>query len=378
MHRTNFLLNLYCGFVVKCSTMRGRRNSNRNLTEPSTSIRRCHLCFCFLLALVVCLAAYGQNRGNQANAKEEVVAVVNGRTLTRTEAGRKVRLRLHKLEDQIYRVLRGSLELLINETLVEEEARGQSLTVMEYRRNLLKKARISDEELDDIYRRLHGATMNPEVRNRLRKGIEQNRQRELWQNKLKELRAKAEIQIFLEAPKPASLDVQIQGRPTLGNPNAPVTIVEYADFQCQHCKASQPILKQLLRDYGDNVRLVFKHMPLSRHPHALRAAEASECAAEQNHFWEYHDLIFKNAEELSETKFTEMAAGIGLDVEAFDKCLSSGWHRQQIANDLNDARIQGFTATPTFLVNGQYLSGRKTLEEFKKTIDVELKKMDKE
>ncbi len=155
---------------------------------------------------------------------------------------------------------------------------------------------------------------------------------------------------------------------------APVTIVEFSDFQCPYCAGEQPILKKIKRTYGDQVTIIYKHVPLPIHPFAQRAAEASECARDQEKFWEYHDLLFDNQDLISEELFPQLAQELGLSVSQFNQCLSSGAKKSRVQQDLAEAQSLMISGTPTLFINGQRFVGVQSYEELQQIIDQALAK----
>ncbi len=143
-----------------------------------------------------------------------------------------------------------------------------------------------------------------------------------------------------------------------GDKDAPVTIVEFSDFQCPFCKRFHPTVKQVLGEYSKEVRWVYKHFPLdSIHPQARPAAEASECAAEQDKFWEFTDGLFENQSRLGGSLYKELAQDIGLNVNKFESCLSSGKYKDKVEADLQEGIKLGVNGTPGGFVNGEQIAG---------------------
>jgi len=164
-------------------------------------------------------------------------------------------------------------------------------------------------------------------------------------------------------------EVKINGAPVRGPQDAKVTIVEFSDFQCPYCGRVSPTLERLLKEYPEDVRLVYKHLPLSFHKGALPAAKAAVAAGRQGKFWQMHDELFQNQGDLSEAKFVELAGGLGLDVERFREDYRSAAVATEVAQDMNEARRLGVTGTPGFFVNGRFSSGAKPYESFKALVD---------
>jgi protein-disulfide isomerase len=169
-------------------------------------------------------------------------------------------------------------------------------------------------------------------------------------------------------------EIPVDGAPARGPEDAAVTVVEFSDFQCPFCARVHPTLEQVRKQYPDQVRIVYKHLPLSMHPKAPGAAAAAEAARLQGKFWEMHDRIFENQAQMSEDKYVEWAGEMGLDVDRFKKDLHSPAVKARVDADARQAAALGVTGTPAFFVNGRYLSGARPFADFKRLIDAELAK----
>ena len=155
-----------------------------------------------------------------------------------------------------------------------------------------------------------------------------------------------------------------------GDFNAPVTLVEFSDFECPFCERHYPVLNKILSDYKGKVRLVYKHFPLGFHPNAQKAAESSECASEQGKFWEYHDKIFENQPSgFSIEKFKQWAKDLGLNSGKFNDCLDSGKFAQKVKDEQQEGVKKGVNGTPATFVNGKLISGALPYDSFKQEID---------
>lgn len=190
---------------------------------------------------------------------------------------------------------------------------------------------------------------------------------------LGKLQLAAPGQIAQRAPDPNKrYPVSVNEAPVVGPKTAPITIVEFSDFQCPFCKKVGPTLDQIRKEYGDQIRIAFKHQPLDIHPKAPAAHAAAEAAHRQGKFWEMHDLIFENQREMSPEKYLEYAEQLGLDIEQFKRDVASDEVKKRISSDKLEAAKLSASGTPTFYINGLVVSGAKPFEAFKVIIDKEL------
>lgn len=159
-----------------------------------------------------------------------------------------------------------------------------------------------------------------------------------------------------------------------GNKDAAVTLIEYSDFECPFCLRHVDTVNQILKDYPNDVRFVYRHFPLSFHAEAQKAAEASECAADQGKFWEMHDKIFEENGKgtMSVSRWKEIARELGMNGSQFDGCLDSGEKSGRVAQDLQEGSIAGIAGTPGTFVNGQLVEGAVPYTTFKSIIDAQL------
>ena len=159
-----------------------------------------------------------------------------------------------------------------------------------------------------------------------------------------------------------------------GGADAPVTLVEYGDFQCPYCGEAYPVVQALQERFGDQLRFVFRHMPLpDLHPRAPFAAEAAEAASAQDRFWEMHDRLFEHRHELDDSDLREHAEAIGVaDSERFDAELRDGVHTARVEEDYRSGAASGVPSTPRFFVNGIIHLGSASYGELAEAIDAEL------
>lgn len=209
------------------------------------------------------------------------------------------------------------------------------------------------------------------AKQRIRMDLEGHERIEQYRAALAEIRKKARIVISLPDPIAPTINVSNEG-PSKGGPlNSAVTIIEFSDFQCPYCKQAADTLREVLKAYGDDVRLVFKHLPLPIHPDAFPAAQASVCAAAQGKFWEYHDRLFSSS-SLSSDALIAIASELGLSMKDFSACRGSESSRAIVSKDIRDAKAADVQGTPTLIINGRAMKGARGQEDLKRTIDQEI------
>lgn len=169
-------------------------------------------------------------------------------------------------------------------------------------------------------------------------------------------------------------DISVDDDAVLGDPDAPVTIIEFSDYECPYCKRGYDVVQQIKEKYIDTgkVKFVYRDFPLSFHQNAKNAAMAAECAGDQDKYYEMHDQIFENQKKITETDLKVYAEDIGLNMTTFNDCFDNETHADEIQADFEAGREYGVTGTPAFFVNGWYLKGAQPFSEFEKLIEQEL------
>jgi protein-disulfide isomerase len=176
-----------------------------------------------------------------------------------------------------------------------------------------------------------------------------------------------------EATEVQRVDVSTDGDPSIGSEDAPVTIVEFSDYQCPYCQAwYQQTYDQLMANYPGKILFVYRDLPLPGHPESLPSAEAANCAGEQGAYWKFHDALFSGQYELGRSAYEQYAAALGLDTAAFTACLDDHRYQAEVKADAADAEKLGLNGTPSFVINGRILIGAQPFENFKAIIDEEL------
>ena len=281
-----------------------------------------------------------------------------------------------RLSQALYLARRAALEELIGDELMQQEARARRVDRSSLFEKEISNTVATPTEADVAawfqanQARVQGATLD-QVRAPIRALLIEERMNSAKERFLSMLREKTAVHITLEPPRLAITDT---GHPSKGPAEAPVVIVEFSDFQCAFCQRARPTVRQVLAEYGDRVRYVYRHYPLPNHPNARPAAEASACANEQGRFWPYHDQLFANPSKLAENDLRAYAAAVGLDAEKFDACFTGRRFKNQVDADMKEADEAGVSGTPAFFINGRSLEGAQPFEAFKRIIDEELAK----
>jgi protein-disulfide isomerase len=345
--------------------------------------------------------------------RDGLIARVDGKEINLSDIDYDIKKRydfeLHKLEVKLYREQRSQLNRIVEQIVLEKEAARRKITpdelnkiitskIEEGKNNIeADKEKIFQEFLDDIKKRYPGSSENiPQdnqrrmlqgiveaengangqlIENAKKNIIEMKKDAYLRSKKnefFKEFRTRAHIEILLKRPELIRMDITADDDPYLGSEDAPITIIEFADYQCPFCNTLGSLLKEVLGKKKDKIKLVFRDFPLPFHKNARMAAEAAECADEQEKFWHYNELLFNNQQSLAIENLKDYAKAIGLNTEKFNQCLDSKKQRSEVEKDAADAKLAGINSTPSIFINGYYISGMPTLAYLEEVIaDIE-------
>ena len=312
-----------------------------------------------------------------ATAPDKVVATFNGGQITAGELEKEVRPQIADLENKMYQARKQTLEQMAMEKIVKAEATKAGLSEQDWMRKRVESAPVqppTEAQERQFYDRLKsGGQIPPDttfesIKDRIGQALVNQQRQSQVQQVVTELQKQANLKLDLPQPR---IQVAAEG-PARGPKDAKITIVEFSDFECPYCGAAHDTVEQVMTTYAGKVRLVYRQFPLSFHPHAAKAAEASLCAADQGKFWEYHDVLFKNQKKLEAADLKAHASEVGLDGQKFGQCLDSGDKKKAVDADQQAGLAAGVGGTPAFFINGIFLNGAQPIDEFKKVIDAEL------
>lgn len=177
-------------------------------------------------------------------------------------------------------------------------------------------------------------------------------------------------------PKPGSevVEVSLDDDPTYGPEDAKVKIVEFSDFECPYCVRNVATMNKIKEEYKDQISTTFRDFPLDFHKDAKNAAMASQCAFEQNKFWEYYDIVYRNQDTIDKESLKKYAKELKLDTKKFNQCLDDEKYNEEVEKDIKDGVEAGVTGTPATFINGRKVVGAQPFEVFQEIIDEELAK----
>ncbi|PYU29749.1 MAG: hypothetical protein DMG31_16245 [Acidobacteria bacterium] len=320
------------------------------------------------LALGMTLNAFANPAGGEANSA--AVAEVSGHKLTRADLEQKQAAKLLEARYQYYLTEREAVNRLIEDQLLEMRASREHLTVEQLlERDVTSQIKDpTEDQLQVFYEGLQTKEPFAVVREKIVATLRQLRLAKAGAAYLQTLRDAADVRIDLAPPQ---AEVAVDNAPRRGPQDAPVLIVEFADYECPYCQQIHPELNKLEEEFAGKVALAYKDFPLPMHPRAEKAAEAARCAAEQGKFWEFHDALFDDHQmELAQLK--EHARTLKLDAASFDQCLDAGEQAAAVRKDFAQAQRLGLTGTPAFFVNGHFLGGAVSYSTLREVVEQQL------
>ncbi|MHB8384029.1 MAG: thioredoxin domain-containing protein [Candidatus Binataceae bacterium] len=284
----------------------------------------------------------------------------------------QARGRVLNAQYQYYVAQHEALEKLIDKEVLEQQARKENISVEELLRRHIKST-IKDpgeETMRIYYIALQTDQPYSELRGKIRDHIRELEERKLVADYVKSLRAQDNIQVMLDPPRE---DVVAGATPMMGPATAPVTVVEFADYQCPYCRGTETNVEKLRAQFKNQVRYSYRDFPLPNHQYAEKAAEASRCAADQGKFWQYHDLLFTgDGSDLNVAGLKALASKEKLDTAKFDQCLDSNQEQAAVEQDLKQGESLGVSGTPSFFINGYFVSGAVTYETLRELVQQQI------
>ena len=267
-----------------------------------------------------------------------------------------------------------ALERVLEEKLLALEAAERDISKEQLidREIRLKVPEPTEDDIDRVYELNRTRVNRPkeDVAEQIKRFLRDRSEREIRDAFLGRLEQKHKVVRNL---KPFRFDLKTAGYPSIGPDAAAVKLVLFSDFECPYCRDFGVTLKEITKNYGDKVQLVFRQFPLTGiHANAQRAAEASLCAHDQKRFWEVHDILFENQRDLTEENILAQIKSPDIDTEKFKECLASGRYKPAVREDIRAGSAAGISSTPMLFINGLSLSGNQPYEAVADIINKEL------
>ncbi len=344
----------------------------------------------FIFLLLPLVGACQPRQGNVATpatgggngtslAPTTVVARIDGKDVTAAELDTRAKGALVRAEiehrEKVHAVRSEALDELIDDRLVERKAKADGLTSEAFiAREVGELEEPTEEQLRALYQQAReaGQQLPPfeNIRDQIAAFVKDQQRKEKLQAFYTKLREEATVVTLLPGPDLPRVDVDTTG-PARGPADAPVTIVEFSDYECPFCKRAEDTIKEVIAAYPGKIRLVYREFPLPNHALGQRASEAALCAGDQNKYWEMHDKLF-DGESLEAEAVKGYAKELGLDAGKFDGCFDSREKKDAVAASIKAGEAIGVSGTPAFFINGKPISGAVPFERFKEVIDAEL------
>jgi protein-disulfide isomerase len=300
-----------------------------------------------------------------------VVAEVNGHTLTESDLDHKMSGSLLQARYQYYMTERKALDKLVDDELLALAAEHEKMTTDQFLEKKVYKdiKDPTEDQLQVYYEGMESQEPYEDLHDRLIEHIRQLRRDKARAAYVKTLRTQATLQILLAPPV---ADVDMNDAVVRGAKDAPVQLLEFADYECPYCQKANPLLQKLKDEYGDKLTIAYKDFPLPMHKRSQKASEAARCAGEQGKYWEYHDILY-SSHQLDPADLRKHAQTLKLDEAKFDKCLDSGAEADAVKKNLDEAKSLGLSGTPSFFANHHFFSGAVDYSTLREMVEQQLR-----
>jgi protein-disulfide isomerase len=306
-----------------------------------------------------------------------VLAEVNGQIIFESDVTKPLIPQLSRLQEQMNNLKQQKLNSIIEEKLLAAEAKKRGITIPALldAEVTAKVKLVTEMDIQLYYLSNKPQSMGDlaSIHDQIRANIQNSRFAAERGKFIDMLRKESNVVVHMNQNPAYRVELSTKDAPVLGPENAPVTIVEFADFDCPFCRQVEPTVLKMMSEYDGKVRFVFRNFPIEKiHPNARKAAEASRCAQAQGKFWEFRDETFSGTPNGDWDDLRKIAVKIGLDTSTFEKCLADPGNKNSIANDVVEGVKAGVNSVPAFFINGRVLQGPYSEESFRKVIEEEI------
>ncbi len=312
---------------------------------------------------------------------DEVLATIDGVEIILGDLVEQLGQQLGQMDFEYrsrrHQIIETAMKQFVRDQLVEAESEARGVTVDALIEGVLgDQVDVTDDDVRFFYieNQARLGQQFEAIASQIRDYLENEIRDSILEEFAADLAADHDVDYVLD---PFRVDIETAGSPLFGSADAPITLIEFSDFECPYCRSFMPTLEQVKAEYADQVKIIFKQFPLTQiHPQAQKAAEASLCAHEQGKFWETHDLYFAEQDRLEIADLEEKAGRLDLDTAAFSACLASGKYADVITADTSDGAAVGVNGTPAIFINGRPLpAGAVPFETVAEMIEDELARL---
>lgn len=317
-----------------------------------------------------------------ASSDAKVLGTIDGKAVSKEELSSGEKVKLFEAENAYFNAIEEMLTQRYVSTYFENLQKQKNFSSPIEAQNDFFKSRVNVSDRD-VQRLLDENKDNPNLQrmpeaerhSQVRQYLEGNARRNAIRSLVEEAKQKGEINIAMPRPVEPRVEVTDGGNDFVGPKDAKVTIVEFADYQCPFCARMIPTLKEIVKKYDGKVRWVYRDFPLTEiHPNAMPAAIVAECAGEQGKYFEMHNKLFDNYQNLGEDLYKKIAKEIGLNESQFETCRKDDRIAAEVRQDAAEGTQLGVNGTPTYFVNGRKMGGGD-INEFSRVIEEELARM---
>lgn len=305
--------------------------------------------------------------------EEQASALISykGSDYTLADLPSSIAMPYYEMEHEHFDKQRAFMEEAALQLVAADKAKKENISEAAAREQLLATTPPTEEEINQFFEANKDRISKPlyEIKGDINQYLTQQKVREKRFAVLGELESKGDFALLISPPKSPAVSINTEGYPTIGNPDATIKIVEFADYQCPHCKDASHTMHKLLEQYGDKIQLTYMDFPINRSGISRKVAEGAVCADQQGKFWEYNQMAFEQQAQLSNDSPAKFASELQLDTAQFDTCITA----DATIKKVKDAELQainlGIRGTPAIFVNGKKLEGHEVEHALTKTVE---------
>ncbi|OMH32610.1 thioredoxin domain-containing protein [Motiliproteus sp. MSK22-1] len=299
------------------------------------------------------------------SAEQSTVIRYDGHEYQGSNLPAALRQKFYELELETSKQKQQIVDQYILNRYLQDRAKAESKDIRVLQQELLQVSTPSDEELKQFYDANKARIPAPfeQVKAQISEFLRSQRVALKQGQLMKQIQEQKGYSVEMTEPSPPVFDVATAGYPSKGNPKAKVTLVEFADYQCPHCKKAGKVVNNLLKKFGDQLQVVYRDFPINSSGISRKVAEAAVCADQQGRFWDFHDLAFERQSYLKAVKSSMLAEQLGLDMDKFNACYAEQETKAKVTASLEEGNRLGLTGTPTFFINGRQLHLHGELEQ---------------